>query len=341
MVPDVPQGRLRQWLRRMFLIRRFEERLVLLTKAGHGFGHFHLYIGQETTGVPAIDLLRPDDFLATTHRNHGHLLARGADPGRLLAEIMGKATGYCKGKSGTLHASVRELGFLTTSAIVGGVVPVATGGGFAARQRGTTQVSLCCFGDGAIEEGAFFEALNIAALWKLPVIYLCENNSFEALGQQAGEYPTSIISAADLSEIPRPFRVPCVAVDGTDVAAVHAAFGEAAARARAGGGPSFIEARTVRWPGSRPLWPELLTGETDLAMAWDETEIPESYPEWHRRQDGLLRFVREVLAARLADRGEVLALDAEAKDAVERAVGFALASPEPAPAAALEDVFAP
>ncbi len=340
MLPDIPKDRWLAWLRRMLLIRRFEEHLILLTKAGHGFGHFHLYIGQETTGVPAVDLLAPDDFIATTHRNHGHLLARGADPGRLLAEIMGKATGYCKGKSGTLHATVRTLGFLSTSAIVGGALPLATGAAFAAKQRGTKQVSLCCFGDGAMEEGAFFEALNIAALWRLPVIFLCENNSFEALGQAAGEYPTSIISAAELSEIPKPFRVPSLAVDGTDVAAVYRAMGEAVARARGGGGPSFIEARTVRWPGSRPLWPDLLTGETDLTFAWDEAQIPQPYREWHRRQDGLLRFLRELLAARVTDPDEVLVLDAEAKAAIEGAVQFALESPEPAPAAALEDVFA-
>ncbi len=341
MLAEVPKDRALAWLRRMLLIRRFEERLILLTKAGHGFGHFHLYIGQETTGVPAIDLLAAGDFIATTHRNHGHLLSRGADPGRLLAEIMGKATGYCKGKSGTLHATVRDLGFLSTSAIVGGVLPLATGAAFAAQQRGTGQASLCCFGDGALEEGAFFEALNLAALWRLPVIFLCENNSLEALGQAAGEYPTSIISAADLSEIPRPFRVPSVAVDGTDVAAVHGAMAEAVGRARAGGGPSFIEARTVRWPGSRPLWPDLLTGETDLTFAWDGARIPEPYREWHRRQDGLLRFVRELLAAGATDAYEALALDAEARATVERAVQFALESPEPAPAAALEDVFAP
>ena len=341
MLPDLPAERLREWLRRMLLIRRFEEELFHLVKAGHHFGHFHLYIGQETTGVPALALLTPDDYTATTHRNHGHLLARGADPGRLLAEILGKATGYCHGKGGTLHATARELGFLSTSAIVGGVLPVATGAAFAAKQRGTTQVSVCCFGDGAMEEGAYYEAINMASLWALPAIYLCENNSFGAPGTKAGEYSSSTIAAARLTDLAAAFRVPAVTVDGTDAAAVHRAMSEAIARARGGGGPTFLEAQTVRWPGSRPLWPELLTGVTDLAMAWDPAHIPQEHADWHATHDGLLRFTRDLLAAGAATQDEILALDRAVRGEMARARTFALESPEPAPEAALEDVFAP
>ncbi len=341
MLPDLPRERLLDLYRRMLLIRRFEEGLILLTKAGHAFGHFHLYIGQESIGVPALSLLAPDDSIATTHRNHGHLLARGADPGRLLAEIMGKATGYCKGKSGTLHATVRDLGFLSTSAVVGGVIPTATGAAFAAQKLGTRQVSVCCFGDGAMEEGAFFEAVNMAALWALPVIYLCENNSLGAPGAKAGEYSSSTIAAARLTDLAAAFSVPAVTLDGGDAGAVHRAMGEAIARARGGGGPTFLEAQAVRWPGSRPLWPDLVTGETDLAMAWDPGRIPREHADWHSTHDPLLRFTRELVAGGLAGRDEVLAIDRDVRDEIARATGFALESPYPAPETALEDVFAP
>lgn len=341
MLPDLPREQLLTLYRRMLLIRRFEEELFHLTKSGHNFGHFHLYIGQETVGVTALGLLAGDDYVATTFRNHGHLLARGADPGRVLAEIMGKATGYCKGKSGTLHVTCRDLGFLSTSAAVGGVLPLATGAGFAARQVGTTQVSVCCFGDGAMEEGAYYEAVNLAALWALPVIYLCENNSLGAPGTKAGEYSSSTIAAARLTDLAAAFRIPAVMVDGTDASAVHRAMAEAIARAREGGGPSFIEAQLVRWPGSRPLWPQLLTGVTDLAMSWDPARIPREHAEWHATHDGLLRFTRELLAADAASREEVLAADEAVKAEMGRASRFAVESPEPAPEAALEDVFAP
>lgn len=337
---DLPPERLLEYLRRMLLIRRFEEALIKLTKSGHSVGHFHVYIGQETTGVPALALLQPGDYSFTTHRNHGHLLARGADPGRLLAEIMGRTTGYNKGKGGTLHSSVRELGFPVTSAIVGNVVPLATGAALAIRQGRGQQVSVCLFGDGALEEGAFFEAANMAALWRLPVVYLCENNSLEALGSVAGEYPSSTNAASELASLVGPFGIPSSSVDGTDPAAVHGAVSDAIRRARLGEGPTFIEARTVRWPGSRPIWPELLTGETDLAMAWDETRIPQEYHQWHARQDGLLGFTRQLIKGGVLTPERVQALDDRAKSEIEGAVQFAQGSPEPEPAEAFEGVFA-
>ena len=341
MLPEVPRDRQLELFRRMLRIRRFEEELLHLTRDGYNFGHFHLYIGEEAIAVPALGLLAPDDSTASTFRNHGHLLARGADPGRLFAEIMGKATGYCKGKSGTLHATSRELGFLSTSAAVGGVVPLATGAGFAAKQLGTKRVSVCCFGDGAMEEGAFYEAINLAALWALPVIYLCENNSFGAPGVSAGEYSSSTISAARLADLPAAFRVPVVVVDGTDAGAVHRAMSDAIARARSGGGPSFIEAQVFRWPGSRPLWPALLTGVTDLAMAWDPARIPVEHREWHTTHDCVLRYARELLAAGAVTTEALQHLDGQVRAEIARGRTFALESPEPAPEAALEDVFAP
>lgn len=227
-----------------------------------------------------------------------------------------------------------------TSALVGGVHPLATGAAFAAKQRGRSQASLCLFGDGALEEGAFYESINMAALWALPVVYLCENNSLGAPGQKAGEFPSSTIAAAELTGLAKPFGVPAVAVDGGDAGAIHRAVDEAFRRARQGGGPSFIESRGLRWPGSRPLWPALVTGETDLAMAWDEGRIPEEHGEWHRRHDCLLRFARELLRAGYATPEGLLAIDGRVREEVDRAVRFALESPYPPPESALEGVFA-
>jgi len=212
-LPKLPREKLLDLYKTMLVMRRFEEALIKLTKSGISVGHFHVYIGQECTGGPALSLLGPHDAVFTTHRNHGHLLARGADPGRLMAEILGKATGYNKGKGGTLHTTVRELGFLTTSGIVGGVIPLAAGAAFAAKQRKTDGASMCLFGDGALEEGVFHESLNMAALWSLPVIYLCENNSLGALGQKAGEFSSSTIAARSLLDLATPYGIPAVSVD--------------------------------------------------------------------------------------------------------------------------------
>jgi pyruvate dehydrogenase E1 component alpha subunit len=328
-----------QQLRTMVRIRRFEEALIRLS-GEHDIGHFHVYIGQETTGVPALALLEEGDVAYTTHRNHGHLIARGVDPARMLAEIFGKSTGTNKGKGGTLHLASIEHGFPTTSSSVGGPLPIAVGSAYAFKERGLDRVSVCLFGDGALEEGAWHEAINIAAVWNLPVVFVCENNSLEALGQKANEYPSSTLAAQRLTDLVRPFKVPATAIDGGDVAAVHREMRRAVQRARSGGGPSFIETWTVRWAGSRPIWPQLVTGETDLSFAWDASRIPVAHVDWFGRQDGLLRFVRELLAAKRISRDELLEIDREACHEMEAAVRFALDSPYPAPEEALEDVFA-
>jgi pyruvate dehydrogenase E1 component alpha subunit len=339
MLPDLSDVNLSELLRLMLVIRRFEEALIALAEE-HDVGHFHVYIGQEPTGVAALSLLEPGDLAFTTHRNHGHILARGADPARMLAEILGKQTGYNRGKGGTLHIASPEHGFPTTSAATGGCTPLATGAAFAFSRRKVDRVSVCLFGDGALEEGSYHESINIAALEKLPVIYLCENNSLEARGQRANEYPSSTMAAAPLTKLAESFGVPAVAVDGTSVGDVHRAMSDAIARARNGGGPTFIEARTVRWPGNRPLWPQLLTGTTHLAMAWDESLIDDDHRAWHSDQDGLLRFVRELIAAGRTDAPAVLALDGAVREATAEAVRFALDSPYPPPESAFDDVFA-
>jgi pyruvate dehydrogenase E1 component alpha subunit len=339
MLADLPRAELHGQLRTMLRIRRFEEALIALA-GDHPIGHYHVYIGQEPTGVPALALMEEGDVAYTTHRNHGHLLARGVDPGAMAAEILGKATGTNKGKGGTLHLASAAHGFPTTSSSVGGPMPIAVGSAFAFQQLGRDRVSICIFGDGALEEGAWHESVNIAAMRRLPVIFLCENNSLEALGQRANEYPSSTLAAARLTDLVDPFGVPAVAIDGTDTSAVHDAMSVAVARGRAGEGPSFIEARTVRWPGNRPLWPQLVTGPTKVGYAWAPETIPPEHERWWGEQDGLLRFLRELLAADLLGPDEATAFDAEARDEMGRAMRFALESPYPAPEAALEGVYA-
>lgn len=339
MLPPLAPPRLVEQLRTMLRIRRFEESLIDLA-ATHDVGHFHVYVGQEATGVPALALLEDGDVGYTTHRNHGHLIARGVDPARMLAEILGRATGTNRGKGGTLHLASAEHGFPTTSSSVGGPIPIAVGSAFAFRELANGRVSVAIFGDGALEEGAWHESANIAALRELPVIFLVENNSLEALGQKANEYPSSTLASPRLGDLARPFGIPVSVVDGTDTGAVHRAMLRAVRRARALRGPSFIEAQTVRWPGSRPLWPQLVTGRTDVAMAWEPARIGAEHRAWHERQDGLLRFVRELLAAGATSPAEVLAIDGEAVAEMERAVRFALESPFPDPEEALDDVFA-
>ena len=339
MLPSLSAKQLLKRLESAIAIRRFEEALIKLAR-DRDIGHFHVYVGQEITGVFALPLLEKGDLTFTTHRNHGHILARGAEPGRMLAEILGKATGYNGGHGGTLHLASLEHGFPTTSSQVGGCTPLATGAAFAFNRLGNDRVSVCLFGDGALEEGSYHESINIAALEKLPVIYLCENNSLEALGQKAGEYPSSTLATLDLCDLVKPFGVPTIQIDGGDPLAVHDAMGEAIDRARSGKGSTFIEARTVRWPGNRPIWPELLTGETDLTFAWDESAIPDEHSKWHRSQDGLLAFVRVMLEAGHIDQDTLLELDRSKITEMEEAVRFALDSPYPAPESALNHVLA-
>ncbi len=324
---------------RMLVMRRFEEAVVTLA-AEHPFGHFHLYIGQEATGAAVLEALRPDDLLATTHRNHGHIVGRGTDPGKALAEIMGRADGCNGGRGGTLHLCDRSAGFLSTSAVVGGAIGIATGGAFALKRQGGKGIAVAFFGDGALEEGIAFEAMNMAALWNLPVLFVCENNSPGALGAQAGEYPTSVIAAKALVDIPASLGIPTGTVDGADAQAVYEATGAMLARIRGGEGPGFIEAVTERWPGSRPLWPELSTGVTDLAISWDESNIPGEHAGWIRDHDPILRMVRRLLSARHATQDQILGIDRRVVGRMDKARSFAVSSPFPDPAVALDGAFA-
>ena len=339
MIPKVPRENLLELCRRMLLIRHFEERLIHLHDEERFSGHYHVYIGQEATGVPALSCLERGDFLFTTHRNHGHLLARGADPRRLFAEILGRKDGYNKGKGGTFHLAASELGFFHTSGIVGGIIPLATGTAYAARAKKSGQITVCLFGDGALEEGAAPESFNLASLWKLPVLFLCENNGKYGAGRAVGAAQSPTMAVYPLTDLPATYKIPAKQIDGTDAGAVHVAVSEAVAKIRRGEGPQFIETQTVRWPGSETNWP-VVPVATDAAMAWDVSSVPEAVREWYRSSDPVLIFIRELWEKKQATKEDIAELDRDARKAVEQAANFALASPFPEPEEALKDVFA-
>jgi pyruvate dehydrogenase E1 component alpha subunit len=323
----------------MLVIRHFEERLIALHDEGKTRGHYHVYIGQEATAVPAIACLAPGDSLFTTHRNHGHLLARGAEPARLYAEIMGRSGGYNRGKGGTLHTAVPALGFHHTSAIVGGIIPLAAGAAYAAKARKTGDLAVCLIGDGALEEGAAPETLNIASLWQLPVLFLCENNGKYGADRRVAAAQSPNMAAYPLTDLPRAYKIPARQVDGTDAAEVFGAVSEAVAKIRRGEGPQFIETQTVRWPGNEQNWP-VAPVATSIGLAWDVGPVPEKARDWYRSCDPVLIFARELVERGAATRQALIALEEDVLREIDAAARFALASPYPEPEEALRDVFA-
>lgn len=324
---------------RMLMMRHFEEAVIRLYKEGRFASHYHIYIGQEATGGAVMEVLGNKDVICTTHRNHGHIIGRGSDPSRAMAEILGRATGFNGGRSGTLHLCDPSRRFLSTSAIVGGCPGLATGAAYGFKVKCEPHVSVGFFGDGALEEGLVVECFNIAALWKLPVVYVCENNSSGAIGSQQGGYPTATTATDSFTRLPAVYGIHCLQVDGTDMSAVHKATVEALARCRTGNGPVFIEAFTTRWPGSSPLWPELAT-ITNLNEAWEPERIGGPHADWVRYHDPLLRAARELVAASYATLDDLMARDKVARERMIAAADFAIASPMPDPATVAEHVFA-
>src|SRR5271165_850883 len=229
--------------RRMMMIRLFEEQVNQLYTRAVMPGLAHLYIGEEAVAVGVCEALRRNDYITSTHRGHGHCLAKGASPDRMFAELLGKEAGYCKGKGGSMHIADQETGNLGANAIVAGSAGIATGAAFSAKHAGKKQVAVCFFGEGALGQGVVYEVMNLAALWKLPVIYVCENNLYT-------EYThVSETLAGDLLQRGTAFGVPSEAVDGQDVVAVHAVAKRMIERARAGQGPSFLVCNTYRYTG--------------------------------------------------------------------------------------------
>ncbi len=323
----------------MLRIRRFEEQCILLSRAQAFPGHYHVYIGQEATAVSACAALRREDFLFSTWRNHGHLLARGASPDRMLAEILGKSGGYAGGKSGTLHLAVPALGMPATSALVGGSLPLAAGAGLACKLNGSG-VSVAFFGDAALEEGAFHETMILASNWKLPVLFVCENNSIPPAQRKRGQYTSSNLPSTRLADLPQALNVPAESVDGADVDLLAGCFERLLAGMRQGGGPRFVEVCCSRWPGSFPLVPDLPGGEWQVAWAFGEPPEAAELAAWLQHGDPLLLYLRKLVAAGLIDRARVEALDVRVRGEMAAAVRFALDSPYPEPREAYRHVFA-
>ena len=339
MLPNLPRENLVDLLRRMFVIRHFEENLVPLHDKGVFGGHYHLYVGQEGTGVPAISCLRSDDYLFTTHRNHGHLLARGVEPKKLFAEILGRADGLNKGKGGSFHSAAPSLGFLHSSGVVAGIIPLSTGTAYAAKAQKNGRVTMCLFGDGSLEEGAAPEALNLASLYKLPVLFLCENNGKYGAGRAAAAAQSSTMAAYPLTDLPKAYKVPAQQIDGIDAGLVHSTIAEAVEKIRRGEGPQFVEAQTVRYPGSETNWPTV-PQPTDTSLAWDVSGVPEKAREWYRSCDPLLIYIREIVEGNQAGKDEVAAMERQVKTEIAAAVEFAVNSPYPKPESAERDFFA-
>jgi len=322
----------------MLRIRRFEEQCIGLSKAGQLLGHYHVYIGQEATAVAACAALAPEDFVFSTWRNHGHLLARGAAPERMMAEILGKAGGYASGKSGTLHLAVRELGVPTTSALVGASLPLATGAALACKRRGSG-VTVAFFGDAGLEEGALYEALVVAAVWKVPILFVCENNSIAPEQRRRGQYTSTTLPAAQLVDVPLALQVPAEAVGGADIDALAECFARLVADVRSSGSPRFLEVRCPRWPGNIMTWPELPSGEWQTAWAFGAKPDRADMADW-LKSDPLSLYLEKQVAAGVLDRAQIAAIDERVRSEMNAAVRFASDSPYPAPSEAYKHVWA-
>jgi acetoin:2,6-dichlorophenolindophenol oxidoreductase subunit alpha len=304
-----------QWLQmygQMLRIRAFEEQVNELYTSGKMPGLAHLYIGQEAVAVGVCQALRRDDYITSTHRGHGHCLAKGASVDRMFAELLGKDPGYCHGKGGSMHIADPETGNLGANAIVGGSTGIATGAALSAKMRGTGQVAVCFFGDGALGQGLLYEAMNMAALWKLPVIYVCEHNQY-------GEYtPAHEVAAGDPRARPAAWGIPTDEADGQDVRAVYAVAVRHVERARQGGGPGFVLCNTYRFRGHH-------VGDIDRSYyrAADEEE------RWSRERDPIRVHGLWLIQQRMADAASLERIEQEVRAEVPAGLQFALDAPYP------------
>lgn len=306
--------------RRMLRIRHFEDRAEAMHAAGEIPGSLHTYAGQEASGVGACMALRDDDYMVGTHRSHGHPIAKGAALRPLMAELLAKATGICKGKGGSMHLSDFKVGSLGETSIVGSGLPVAVGAALGSKLQGNDRVSLCFFGDGASNEGAFHEACNLAAVWTLPVIFLCENNGY-AVSTPA----SAMVSVKDVAERAKAYSMPSAIVDGQDVEAVFEAVTEAVTRARTGGGPTFIETKTYRYAEHAVNMGRVLLdrgGEVD---------------EW-RSRDPITKYRKRLVEGGVAE-AMLDTIETEVVAEVEDAIAFGRESPYPTQEEAFDDVL--
>jgi len=309
----------------MLTIRRFEEMVSELFYRGELPGAAHLCIGQEAVAVGTCANLRPDDRITSTHRGHGHLIAKGARLQDMFAELYGRETGCCRGKGGSMHIADFRVGDVGAMGIVGGGLPVATGTALAASLQGTDQVSVCFFGDGAANQGTFHESINLAALWKLPVVYVCENNGYALWSPY-----WKTVAGSDIASRAAAYGILGLRVNGNDVIAVFEAVHEAVERARLGNGPTLLECQTYRWHGHN---------EGENAILGDrQYRTTEEIEEWKRKCP--IASFEEILLQRGSLTGdEISQIDSRIRSELDEAVAYAKGSPFPPPEAALDDVF--
>lgn len=311
----------REMLKKMLQIRFFEEQVDQLYMKGEVHGTGHLYIGMEATAVGSILALKKDDVITSTHRGHGHCIAKGAELNLMMAELLGKRTGYCKGKGGSMHIADINIGNLGANGIVGGGIAIATGAALAAKEMQTGQVALCFFGDGAINQGVFHESINMASIWKLPVIYIVENNKY-GMG-----FPVSkAVNIDKLSKRAYAYGIKGITIDGNDVVGVYNSLSELIFEARSGKGPILVECETYRWKGHSRVDPE-------------RYRTKEEVEEW-KKKCPILRFKKYLTDNNIMSLTEIDKIEKDVMIEIKEATEFAIASPFPEPKEATEDVYA-
>ncbi len=318
--PELTAQKLRDMYMKMVYTRKFEEKVAYFFSRGMVHGTTHLYIGEEATAVGAIANLDDEDWITSTHRGHGHTIAKGLDIDKMMAELLGKSTGYCKGKGGSMHISDISKGHLGANGIVGGGIPIATGAGITVKSRAKDNVVVCFFGDGAINEGTFHESLNLASIWNLPVIYICENNQY---GMSMSQKRATNID--DLSVRARSYGIPGVRIDGNDVFEVYDAVKTAKDHVRKNG-PYLIISETYRYMGH---------SKSDANRYRTKEEIN----EWKKR-DPIPRMRHYLEENGIFSSDELDAMERQASEDIEKAVEFAQNSPDPDPAELPDDVYA-
>jgi pyruvate dehydrogenase E1 component alpha subunit len=315
-----------KWLRiyrRMQMIRLFEEQVNELYTRALMPGLAHLYTGEEAVAVGICEALRNDDYITSTHRGHGHCVAKGAAPDRMFAELLGKEAGYCRGKGGSMHIADPATGNLGANAIVGGSAGIATGAAFSAKHAGKGQVAVCFFGEGALGQGVVYEVMNLAALWKLPVIYACENNYYTEYTHFTETTAGEVLARGEA------FGVHSESVDGQDVRAVYATASRLVERARNGEGPAFLVCTTYRYNGHHV---------GDINREYYRPRQEEQ--EWKTKRDPILLFSNWLVTEKITDVARLATIESEVRAEMQSAVDFAVAAPYPKPEEAEQDVYA-
>ena len=307
--------------REMFKVRSFDSMAADLFLQARMSGNIHTCVGEEATAVGACQALRPSDFITATHRGHGHCIAKGADPKKMMAELFGKKTGYCKGKGGSMHIADVGLGILGANGIVGAGIPIATGSALASKIKNSDDVTLAFFGDGASNQGTFHESINMASAWKLPIIYMCENNKYGV-----SVCIDRVTNTEDIADRAQGYHIPGVVVDGNDIFAVYEAVSAAAERARKGDGPTLIECKTYRQRGHYEGDPMVYRTKEEM-QAWKE-------------KDPVVRLREQLAGQNGITEEELAAIETAIKEEIEAAVAFAEESPFPEADEVITDMYA-